>query len=138
MTGNGWLGIIFTGGVSAVLAILAWVLRRSERALSNSSTAITLTNSNIKSTGEHMMLIEKLRQAIYLQGNGLDDWEDWGVVVKRRDREMQRKLQEHGWIKEITELPDPPKHLDLTHLFQDLPQSGPNSATPSGAESTDG
>lgn len=138
MNSTGWLGVIFGGGTTAALAILGWILKRSERALSNSNTAITLTNANVKSAGEHMMLIEKLRQAIYLQGNGLDDWEDWGVVVKRRDRELQRKLKEHGWIDKIVELPDPPKHLNLTALFQDLPQSGPNSASPRGAESDDG
>lgn len=129
MGGNGWLGILGGGAVTAALGILAWVLRRSERAFTNSKTAILLTNANVKSASEHMQLIEALRQAIYLQGQGLDEWEDWGGDVKRDWREMQRELKDNGVISRISELPTPPKHLDLTLLFRSLPQRGENSAT---------
>jgi hypothetical protein len=129
MSGGNWLQILGSGVILSVLAILGWILRRSERALSNSSTAIDLTNRNVKSAGEHMALMEALRQAIFLQGQGLDKWEDWGVEVKRDWRVMQRELLDNGSITEITELPTPPKHIDLTALFRELPRFGPNSAT---------
>jgi hypothetical protein len=129
MNGGNWLEILGGGIIMSVLAILGWILRRSERALANSSTAIDLTNKNVRSAGEHMQLMEALRQAIFLQGQGLDDWEDWGVEVKRDWRAMQRELVDKGAITEITELPMPPKHIDLTALFRELPKFGPNSAT---------
>lgn len=135
MGGNEYLLPLVGAAGTALLAILYWILRRTDRALERSNSAIKQTNRNIQFTGENMSLVAALRSAIYLQDNSLGQWEDWGGDVRRLWRRMQQDLLEHGAISEITELPAPPAHLDLGPVFGALPKFGAGSA--SGAEDSD-
>lgn len=118
---EGLLLILGGSALSAILGLVYYTLRRTDRALERSNSAAIIGQQAISFTGNNMLLVSALQQAIFMQGNALDKWEDWGVDVKRRDADMQRALKEHGWIKEVTELRDPPSHLDLTELFSKMP-----------------
>lgn len=123
-----WIGVLGTG-ITAAFGLLFWVLKKSDRALERSDRAITLSNESVRVTGETMALIEALRHAIWMQGDSLDAWEDYGVDVKRIWRKIQHELIERGMITEVGDLPTPPVHLDLSAVFRHLPQHGPRSAS---------
>lgn len=131
MEGNvGALGILGGGAITAALGILWWILRRTDRALERSNTAIQQTNRSLSFAGTNLALVEALRTAIYLQGNSLDQWEDWGVEVRRNHHRMQQKLVERGQLDAIEELPTPPTHLDLNNVFRNIPNNPAPEPTP--------
>lgn len=129
MGNNGLLGLLGGSGGAALLAILYWVLRRTDRALERSNSAITMTNQNAKFAGQNMQLVLALREAIFKQGTALDAWEDWASDVRSNHRRMQQHLVEKGALDSIEELPTPPGHLDLGPLFRNLPEFGAGSAS---------
>jgi hypothetical protein len=118
---NGFVGLLGGGAITAAIGLLWWVLRRTDRALERSSSAVGMGQRAMQFTGNNLLLVEALRQAIFLQGGSLDEWEDWGVEAKRVFRAMQRDLRDHGSLQQEYELPVPPKHLDLSHIFRNIP-----------------
>jgi hypothetical protein len=115
--------ILLTGVVSAILAILGFVLYRSEKAATTANTAMTTLGGAVRLTAALRAANDRLQDR-------LNEWKDWGGEVVDRDQaqgeqwERLRASLTHTEAQDIGEwrpLPKPPANaLDLSDLFKDL------------------
>lgn len=118
--GTGSLAILLTGIVSALIAVLYWALRTTDRALERSNSVMTTSQTNLEFVGSNMKLVQALRTAIFLQGEQIGELEEWALEVRSMWRAQQRELMAKGIIDHVSELPVTPRHLDLTELFEKI------------------
>jgi hypothetical protein len=111
-----WQTILVAAIPTAIGIFLTFILGRNREASGLAQQAISSTKS-------YFGIIETLKTVAFLQGQRIDQWEDWGRNSMQAWRAVRQYIIDHGECpeKELPVIPDMPDlHLDLTRYWNDI------------------
>lgn len=103
--------------------------------LSRNREASELAQKAISSTKSYFAIIETLKTVAFLQGQRIDQWEDWGRETSQVWRQWRRELRIKAFDYIPPDLPRMPElHLDLRPYWEQIDTaiqeiSGPKKRT---------
>jgi hypothetical protein len=109
-------GIVLAAIAGGLGIVLTFILTRN-REVNN------LARQNIASTAGTFEIIETLKTVVFLQGQRIDNWEEWGAEIQRPIKIMRDTLRSNGW-NGIPEIPTAPEaHLDLRPYWKHIDEA---------------
>jgi hypothetical protein len=112
-----WQTILVAAIPTALGIFLTFMLSRNREASELAQKAITSTRS-------YFGIIETLKTVAFLQGQRIDQWEDWGRETSQVWRQWGKTMRCNGCDVTPPQLPEMPElHLDLRPYWRQIDEA---------------